>query len=1406
MGIAVLGPLRVDGHTDALSPRDRVVLSALVVRAREPLSTESLADALWGNAPPSSWSKVVYGCVWRLRKVLGGPAIDKGPSGYRLTLGDDELDHRLFERLLERGRDALAGDDPGRATYLLEEGLDLWRGRALSDLEDWEPGRVEAARLTGLRMDAEELRIEAELRTGHAAAVLEQARTLVAQAPYRERRWALLATAFYQSGRQRDALGALQRARTLLVEELGLDPGPELVGLEQALLRQDPSLAPDTPGGASPVCPYRGLLPYDAADADLFFGREDDVVACLRRVRDSNILVVVGPSGVGKSSLVCAGVVAALTSADTPVLVTSPGVHPLASLVGLKPRGRQTLVVDQAEEAVTLCADAAERERYFTALATHVGAGGGLVLALRADHLGDLAPYADVVRILEVGLYLLAPMREADLRRAIEGPAHRAGLRLEPGLVDLMVREVDGEPAGLPLLSHVLRETWERREGTTLTVEAYKATGGIQHAVSQSAETLYDAMDETQRIRLRSLLLRLVMPTDGEPVRARVARDKVADDEPHRLLVEQLVEARLLSIDGETVQIAHEALVRVWPRLRDWLDDDIDGQRLFRHLVVAAEAWDEMGRPDSELYRGRRLARTLTWRERSSPELSQTETAFLAASSARSASELRAAQERFRRERRANYRLHGALAGVAGLAVLALVAGALAMRNAEDAGDQRNLAQRAALRAEAGRASAQALDEPVLATSLLVQVAALGLDDSSAQVWENLAATLTRTGPLRQFRQATGSDGSDMAVAVATNADGTLVATSNPNGGVQLYDARTLETVPFGDDTPSSVVRFSPDGRFLAAAVNQWTEPGRTRIADLPIRLYDLPEGRLSDRQLGGWPSGASVEYAMDFSADGRRVAAGVNRWSEEAATWRNTGAAMVWDLGDPEVPVLEVPVPDLALVALSPDGRRLFTAAPGERPIRAYDVSSGRLLGTARSAAVRVRSASDLEVSPDGSTLAVAAGSSVRLLDTDTLADTATPLQGYTRGAVEYSPDGSTLLTSSQRDAVVWDTRSGAQLRRLVGHSDAVSDAAIAPDGRTVYTATFFGGELMAWDLRATNALTTRGASTAPAPQGLDVALPSPGGETVARRAGRRLWFVDSRTGAATDPGRTDRIVWRQDWSPDSRWFLTIGPGVLTLWDPTTGRRVAERSYEDGYGVITAFTADSLQVHVHDRRGTLETLDLPSLRRSAGPVEVGDVKAMAADPRDGSVLALGRDASMTRFDPVTGRVLASGPAGLVADEYDDGEPLGSMLSPDGSRLAAHHPDGGVRLLDTETLEWASTGTAAVSADGNIAFAHDGSQFASLAAEGVRLWDGRTGEYQASIPLPGGTTDAAVAYLGDGSGLLVTSPDGRTWTLDTRPASWLERACALAGRDLTRDEWERYFPERDYRVTCPQRS
>ena len=622
------------------------------------------------------------------------------------------------------------------------------------------------------------------------------------------------------------------------------------------LLRQDPSLSPVTSRQVSADCPYRGLLPYDAADSDSFFGREDDIAACLRRLRDTSVLAVIGPSGVGKSSLVRAGVVASLSRSGTAVFVTTPGVHPMDSIAGLKPRGRQTLVVDQAEEAVTLCTDPAERARYVAALALHVGAGGALVLALRADHLGDLAPYPEIARVLEDGMYLLGPMNEPGLRSAIEGPARRAGLRLEPGLVDLLVREVEGEPAALPLLSHVLRETWERREGPTLTVAGYQATGGIRQAVSRSAESLYDAMDATERGQLRSLLLRLVMPTeDGDPVRAKVPRAKVAVDVAHSHLVEQLVEARLVSIDGDTLQIAHEALVRVWPRLRGWLDDDLDGQRLFRHLAGAADAWDSMGRPDSELYRGTRLGRTVEWRARAMPDLNDTETAFLDAATALAEAEQRAAETRIARERRSGRRLRGALAGVGVFLVLALVAGILAVRSANEAEHDRQGRQAAATIAEARRAGAQAAGQENIAAGLLLAVEALNVD-SSAQAWDNLAALLTGAGSLGRVGEVGGT-----TVSMSVGPDGRLVAVGMPTHQTRVFETGTLERVPFEDETPpSSIVRFSPDGRHLAVAVNQWTvdRQGPPRIDEQPLRLYDMPSGTLSNVQLGGFRMGDS--------------------------------------------------------------------------------------------------------------------------------------------------------------------------------------------------------------------------------------------------------------------------------------------------------------------------------------------------------------------------------------------------------------------------------------------------------------------------------------------------------------------------------------------------------------------
>lgn len=248
VGIAVLGPLELDGTASTMGLRDRVVLEALAVRPGTVVRAESLAEAIWGATPPPSWPKVVQGCVSRLRKVLGNDVIETAEHGYRLRVHVDHLDHLRFERLVGRARELLALGEPERADYLLREALDLWRGDPFTELDGWAPGLIELERLVELHHDAEELHVEAMLRSGRHDDVLAPAVRLLHDAPFRERRWGLLALAQYQSGRQREALDTLHRARSVLVNELGLDPGPDLTALEQAILRQDPSLVVQAAG------------------------------------------------------------------------------------------------------------------------------------------------------------------------------------------------------------------------------------------------------------------------------------------------------------------------------------------------------------------------------------------------------------------------------------------------------------------------------------------------------------------------------------------------------------------------------------------------------------------------------------------------------------------------------------------------------------------------------------------------------------------------------------------------------------------------------------------------------------------------------------------------------------------------------------------------------------------------------------------------------------------------------------------------------------------------------------------------------------------------------------------------------------------------------------------------------
>ncbi len=311
------------------------------------------------------------------------------------------------------------------------------------------------------------------------------AEAMVKEAPLRERRWQLLALAQYQAGRQTEALRTVHRVKRVLAEQLGIDPGPELAALEEAILRQDDSLLAGGPLPTTGSCPYRGLLPFDLDDHEAFFGRDDAVRACLDILRERGAVSVVGPSGSGKSSLARAGIAAALRLQGRRVFVITPGNDPAATLLTLpRPSERTVLVVDQCEEVFSLSPDEASRAAFLAGL-VRWSEHGRLVVAMRADRLAEASAYPAFARLLERSLYLLGAMTEDGLRAAVEAPARQSGLLIEPGLVDVLVSEVAGTAGALPLMSHALLETWKRREANTLTVEGYTASGGIRGAVAQ---------------------------------------------------------------------------------------------------------------------------------------------------------------------------------------------------------------------------------------------------------------------------------------------------------------------------------------------------------------------------------------------------------------------------------------------------------------------------------------------------------------------------------------------------------------------------------------------------------------------------------------------------------------------------------------------------------------------------------------------------------------------------------------------------------------------------------------------------------------------------------------------------------------------------------------------------------
>jgi len=463
-------------------------------------------------------------------------------------------------------------------------------------------------------------------------------------------------------------------------------------------------------GDTAPIqgeAPFKGLQYFDVQDASLFFGRTNMTNSLLEHIRNNRFLAVVGASGSGKSSVVRAGVMAAMK--EKPgwrIHIVTPTSSPLETLalaltsdsetvtaaktfredmhsdpeslhlyarrqMAEDSKARMLLVVDQFEELFTLCKDQTEREAYISNLMTAVSVAkqGPLtvILTLRADFYHHCIQYPLLQSALETQQKIIRAMTTDELRQSIEGPAEGGGWEFEPGLVDLMLRDVSDEPGALPLLSHALLATWVRRRGRTLTLAGYSEAGGVHGAIAKTAEDTYRDLPSEQQQIARSIFLQLTELGEGtQDTRRRVDLKELEQDSATvDAVLKVLTDARLVTTGKNSVEVAHEALIREWPTLRLWLDEDRDALRIHRHLTETAQGWERNQRDAGDLYRGTRLTQALEWEKTHAGEMSPLEREYIKACEAEQIRERRAVQMRW--------------ASVVGAIAVAVVIGGLAL-------------------------------------------------------------------------------------------------------------------------------------------------------------------------------------------------------------------------------------------------------------------------------------------------------------------------------------------------------------------------------------------------------------------------------------------------------------------------------------------------------------------------------------------------------------------------------------------------------------------------------------------------------------------------------------------------------------------------------------------------------